>query len=198
MKLPGSNIADIPVPCDLLPSHYSQSSNGYTVLKPFLQEQGRVPDKVFGDGNCLYRALSAQLCGTQDYQLQLSKAIVDFEMKEKTVFHGLHEAINASHFDDHLKKMRNSGVWGTNVEIIAAATLFSVDVYIATDNYKPGKAVWLKYTPNGKIKTMPEVSTNIPFLSEKKGQWIESAHVNNNHFDSIKPIGVKYLSRPVL
>ena len=45
MKLPGSNIADIPVPSDLLPSHYSQSSSGYTVLKPFLQEQGRVPDK---------------------------------------------------------------------------------------------------------------------------------------------------------
>ena len=126
MKLPGSNIADIPVPSDLLPSHYSQSSNGYTVLKPFLQEQGCVPDKVLGDGNCLYRALSVQLCGTQDYQLQLRKAIVDFEVKEKTVFRGLHEAINASHFDDHLKKMRNSGVWGTNVEIIAAVnTVFS-------------------------------------------------------------------------
>ena len=78
MKLPGSNIADIPVPSDLLPSHYSQSSSGYTVLKPFLQEQGRVPDKVLGDGNCLYRALFVQLCGTQDYQLQLRKAIVDF------------------------------------------------------------------------------------------------------------------------
>ena len=83
------------------------------------------------------------------------------------------------------------------MEIIAAATLFSVDVYIATDNYKPGKAVWLKYTPNGKIKTMPEVSTNIPFLSEKKGQWTEIAQVNNNHFDSINPIGVKYLSCPI-
>ena len=48
------------------------------------------------------------------------------------------------------------------------------------------------------IKTMPEVSTNIPFLSEKKGQWMVIAHVNNNHFDSIKPVGVKYLSLPVL
>ena len=84
-----------------------------------------------------------QLRGTQDYQLQLRKAVVDFEVKEKTVFHGLHETINASHFDVHLNKMRNSGAWVLMWRFFAAATLFSVDMYIATDNYKPGKAVWL-------------------------------------------------------
>ena len=74
MQLPGSNIADIPVPNDLFPGpRHSASTSGYTILKPFLQQQGLEPDVVLGDGNCLFRALLVQLCGTQEYQLQLRK-----------------------------------------------------------------------------------------------------------------------------
>lgn len=198
MQLPGSNIADIPVPEDLFPSHYPASTSGYAVLKPFLQQQGREPEKVVGDGNCLFRALSIQLTGTQDYQLQLRKVIVAFESSEKLVFRGLHETINRTRFDDHLRSICKTAVWGTNLEIIAAATLFALDVYVATDGYKPGTAVWLKYTPYARIKTMPQIPTSIPVLPERNGQWIEIVHVNNNHFDAIKPIGVARLCRPVL
>ena len=37
---------------------------------------------------------------------------------------------------------------GTNSEIIVTATLFGVDIYVASDSYRPGKPVWLKYSPN--------------------------------------------------
>ena len=50
-------------------------------------------------------------------------------------------------FVDDFKSISQNGVNGTNVEIIAATTLFKMDVYVATDSYKPGAAVWLKYTP---------------------------------------------------
>lgn len=200
MQLPGSNIADIPVPEDLLPPHYPASPSGYAVLKPFLQQQGREPEKVLGDGNCLFRALSLQLTGTQDYQLQLRKEIASFESSEKLVFRGLHETVNSTRFDDHLRSIRKTAVWGTNLEIIAAATLFALDVYVATDNYKPGTPVWLKYTPYARIKATPQIPTTIPVLPERSGhdQWIEIAHVNNNHFDAVIPLGVERLCRPFL
>ena len=48
------------------------------------------------------------------------------------------------------------------------------------------------------IKTMPQTPTSIPVLPERNGQWIETVHVHNNHFDAIKPIDVARLCCPVL
>ena len=59
----------------------------------------------------------------------------------------MHETINKTQFDDHLRNICKTAVWGTNLEIIAAATLFALDVYVATDSYKSVTAVWPKYTP---------------------------------------------------
>ena len=83
------------------------------------------------------------------------------------MFQGLHETINATKFEDHLRSIHKTAVWGTN---IAAATLFALDVYVATDSYKPGTAVWLKYSPYMRIKTAVQLPTSIPVLSEKKGK----------------------------
>ena len=60
---------------------------------------------VLGDGNHYFHALSIQLCGTQDYQLQLRKTIAAFEKSEKLVFQGLHETINVTKFEDHLRRL---------------------------------------------------------------------------------------------
>ena len=112
---------------------------------------------------------------------------------------GLHQTINTSKFVDHIKSISQNGVRGTNVEIIAATTLFKMDVYVATDSYKPGVAVWLKYTPYLKVKTLPDIlSATIPMLSGRTGKWIEIVHINNNHFDAIKAIKIETLCRPIL
>ena len=86
---------------------------------------------------------------------------------------GLHETINTSKFIDLIKSISQNGVWGTNVEIITAATLFKMGVYVATDSYKPGTALWLKYTPYLKVKTVPDIpAATIPVLSGRSGKWI--------------------------
>lgn len=41
---------------------------------------------------------------------------------------------------------------GTNLEIIVTA-LFGIDIYIATDSYRPGSPTWLKYSPNAQATT---------------------------------------------
>ena len=60
----GSIVADIPVPDDMIPRTSQSPQTGYSALLPFLQKQGRTIDRVLGDSNCLFRALSLQLSGS--------------------------------------------------------------------------------------------------------------------------------------
>ena len=95
---------------------------------------------------------------------------MDFEVNEKTVFHGLHEAINASHFDVHLNKMRNSGAWVLMWRFLQRQHCFQWICTLLQITISQEKQFCCKGMPNGKIKTLPEVPTYIPFLSEKNGQ----------------------------
>ena len=45
------------------------------------------------------------------------------------------------------KNMRKNVVWGTTVEIFAAATLLKTEIYISTRTAKDRAPCWLRYTP---------------------------------------------------
>ncbi len=123
------------------------SRSGYEVLTPFLHNQGREIDRMLGDGNCLFRALSSQHTGTQEHHLELRKAIANFERKNEKIFRPLHSGINRTLFPDHLQNIKKSCVWGTSIEILAFSSLFQVDVFVTSDSYHPGQATWIKYSP---------------------------------------------------
>lgn len=153
IALPGSSVTDIPIPDDMQQKSLGAPKSGYAVLVPFLQQEGRAVDRVLGDGNCLFRSLSLQLTGTQDHHLQLRRLIAEFE-KNNPIFEKLHNTINGTpSFSSHLQNISKTCIWGTNVEIIATASLFQVDVYVATESYHPGRPTWLKYMP----RTAPTV-----------------------------------------
>ena len=130
ISLPGSSVTDIPVPDDMQKKPTGAPKSGYAVLLPFLQKQGRTVERALGDGNCLFRSLSLQLTGTQDHHIKLRKAIAKFEQTEG-VFEKLHKTINRTPFLSHLQKIKKTCVWGTNVEVMATASLFQIDVYVA-------------------------------------------------------------------
>jgi len=52
----------------------------------------------------------------------------------------------------HSKNIKKQYIWG----IIAAATLFQTDVYVATDSYQPGSVTWLLYTPKPVSHTLEQ------------------------------------------
>ena len=128
----------------MVPKKPGSIPTGYSVLLPFLREQGWVPDRVLRDGNCLFHALSLQLTGVQDHYMGLRRIIAQCESKIK----GIHATINRTLFAEHLKNIRKTCTWGTNLEIIATSTLFGIDIYVASASYRPGKPMWLKYSPN--------------------------------------------------
>ena len=182
VALPGSSATDIPIPDDMQQKPPGAPKSGYAVLGPFLHPQGRAVDRVVGDGNCLFRSLSLQLTGTQDHHLQLRIAIAEFE-KSNQIFEQLNTAINKTPFTSHLKNIKKTCIWGTTVEILAAASLFQVDVYVATDSYHPGRPRWLKYMPKTASTSLDatvytsQLDTHLDAARIRRG-WIEIVHVS--------------------
>lgn len=160
------NIPDVPIPDDMLPKPPSAPPTDYAVLKPFLRQQGREPDRVLGDGNCLFRALSLALTGEQGHHVELRKILAEFETSNVATFEGVQTAINSTRkqravpFSDYVRNIKKVGVWGTNLEIIAAASLFQIDIYLATETYHIGIPWWLLYPPKPVAILSTEISSN--------------------------------------
>ena len=56
-------------------------------------------------------------------------------------------------FEDYIKGIKQNSVWGTTVEITAAATMLQVDVYEATDSLVLGRPRWTKFSPRLELQT---------------------------------------------
>ena len=203
LKPPGLNVPDIIIPDDMI-SNTSASvvPTGYSLLKPFLNEQQRKACRVLGDGNCLFRALSKALSGVEDYHTHLRKAIAEFEETNQTLFEPIHKTISGTAFNSHVKNIKRLYTWGTTTEITAAATLFQLEIYLATDNYKPGVPTWLLYSPKpASLLTSGRVAILSKYSIEDiqhRCQWIELTHVSSIHFGCIEPLAAHQLSRPIL
>ncbi|KAK9328210.1 NADP-dependent oxidoreductase domain-containing protein [Lipomyces starkeyi] len=124
---------------------------------PLLASQGLYASAITGDGNCLFRALSDQLYGSPESHTHLRTEVVQFLRDNKTQFisflpaagayHGssgvsrksARRAVNGSSSDrqptekkweSYLETMSKDGVYGDNLEIVAFAKRFNVDVKI--------------------------------------------------------------------
>ncbi|KAF8312335.1 cysteine proteinase [Clavulina sp. PMI_390] len=74
---------------------------------------------TLGDGNCLFRALSDQLYGTEVYHLNLRTEITTWMAKYPERYEGFVEDDRS--FEDHLRCMRQPGTYGGHLEISAFA-----------------------------------------------------------------------------
>ena len=120
----------------------------------------------------------------------LRKTIAEFEASNTTTFQPLHIAINQTTlFPDHLQNIRKLSVWGTNLEILAATSLFQLDVYLATETYHLGVPTWLLYPPKPMFTlSKRELKDRLDDKVNVTGGWIELLHVSNSRFDNIKPL----------
>ena len=112
-------------------------------MEPFLRQTNRKVDKVLGDGNCLFRAFAKQTTGRSEDHACLRNLLIKFEEMNPDIFRPLVSTIDPpTTFENHLKQ---NSVWGTTIEIFAAATMFGVDVYEATDSL--GAPRWMVFRP---------------------------------------------------
>lgn len=78
---------------------------------------------IESDGNCLFRAFSHQIYGTEDHHRYIRMRTMDYCEKEKTFFnHFIPEEYPS--IEDYIRHRRQDGVWGDNLEIQILTELY--------------------------------------------------------------------------
>jgi hypothetical protein len=142
---------------------------------------------IIGDGNCLFRALSLALTGSQS-QHALVRSYVVNHMMEASVqqsmqsMQGLFARRNDSSltgFHNYLLEMQKPGTWGTEQEIISAAHLFNCSIVCYSQYGTCGQFCLQHFSPH--FVTTP-VCTDICshhtlYLVNRSGSHYETATV---------------------
>ena len=109
--------------------------------------------EIRGDGNCLFRALAHCIYGTEEVHMKMRQLLVDFAKDNTEV---LSPYVLSGTIDSHLAHMKYDRIWGTQVELKAAASLFQMDLYVFTncigrlagsDSTGSEEYQWMKYSP---------------------------------------------------
>ena len=120
--------------------HTHRQINGVNSVNSAPSVLGRPTEfhAVKGDGNCFFRALAYVICGNEDYHEQLRHLLVSFEDKPQV------KCLRDKH-------MSNDGVWATENEIMNAAILLNISIFVYS---KYGsKFDWLEFKPLAKQRT---------------------------------------------
>lgn len=97
---------------------------------------------VEADGNCQFRALSAQLYGDEGHHAAL-RARVAAQLRERRERYEnfVHES-----YDQYVDRMSRNGEWGDNVTLQAASDVLGCEIHVLTD--QPGSGC-LELSPEG-------------------------------------------------
>ena len=116
-----------------------------------------IRDRVQGDGNCLFRAFSKEVTGTESNHRAVRQAILNFMTHKDNAYSFCNDCFAgdtlAANLYEPIESMTNyikeKGLdqrgWGTDREIRAFATLCQIDVCTYSDN--GSSRAWLKFFP---------------------------------------------------
>ncbi|CAI0442679.1 unnamed protein product, partial [Linum tenue] len=130
-----------------------------------------IENKVQGDGNCQFRALSDQLYRSTEHHKVVRQQVVD----QLRSCPEMYEGYVPMPYSDYLNNMCKPGEWGDHVTLQAAADSYGVKIFVLTS---------FKDTCYIEIAPHVEKSKRIIFLSF----WAEV------HYNSIYPEGESFLA----
>jgi len=81
-----------------------------------------------GDGNCLFRSISDQLCGDSSQYARIRSEVIEHMEKHREWF-SLYIEDDEDH-DEYFSRMGTPGEWGGNLELVAAAEKYQVKVIV--------------------------------------------------------------------
>ena len=105
-------------------------------LKLQLNRYGLDIKEIKGDGNCLFRAISDQVSGTEDMHTALRSLSVEFMRSHSEDFQPFIE--DDADFQGYLTKMSSLGAWGGNLELQALSMELQVNINI----HRLNEPVW--------------------------------------------------------
>ena len=111
-------------------SHYGDPRHNWPIKSSTLQV---VP--IYGDGNCLFRALAWwRYAGKDDQYKKVRKEVVDWVAKNTDAplsYPGDSRMLDEVLDEDWVNEMKKDGVYGDDVVIRGAATLYGVNIFMA-------------------------------------------------------------------
>ena len=145
------------------------------------------------DGNCLYRAISKILCGKQKYHPQVRTFLADFVEWNSCLFKN---HFNGETSTAYCRRIRRNGEWGSQIELIAVATILQVPVFLFSQQ-EDGTRKWIRYEPKNtddvnmdfhpRLEQLREIIIPLSFRIEL------CQSPNRSHFDricSLNPLSV--------
>ena len=94
--------------------------------------------KMEGDGNCMFRAVSDQVYGNEDFHNIIREKCMDYLLIEREFFSQFVEGGDKK-FDNYINMKRKFGVWGDDVELQAISELYNRPIEIYSGSNKPLK-----------------------------------------------------------
>ena len=169
----------------------------------FLFQGFRTVKHIKKDGNCLFRAVAFHTLGDEEKHDDIRTLLVRFENLNKALFESRFiPSGNTTSFHDHLKHQLWPGVWGTQVELMATATLFQVPVYGCYTNLSGTKYHWEAIKPIATPANLrvPEIVEEDPVANMHTPHHFELLYWELTHFDCIvsQPDNSLCTSFPVL
>lgn len=129
---------------------------------------------IDGDGNCLFRALSMWIYGSQEGHNQLRKTILAYAKEHKAF---TLTKLGETNFQTWIKKMEKDGSWGDSVVLDLVAKCYDVIILVVSYKMVENLVEHVEYFPDHRIKNAVQELTPVYFL------------ININfHFELLTPI----------
>jgi len=166
-----------------------QDYNMLSIVKlcdEILPGQKRKVVKVKQDGNCFYSALSFQLFGTQNEHGSVRLVINRIIFRNKNIFRPFFiPTSNIKTVEDLCDQNWKSGVWATQVEVIAAATIFHVPIYFISPSI--GEMKWNVIHPlnNTSIRYPDFPDVDVEEDNFLRPSHFELLYYHNYHYDAV-------------
>ena len=131
--------------------------------------------EVNSDGNCMFRAVSDQVYGKDDYYGLLREKCMDYIVILRSFF----EPFIEDDFDSYIREKRKNQTWGDDIELEALSEIYNRPIEI----YK-GSNIPLKTFHENKYFSDDEEYKNNNFSLTP----IRLSYHNKNHYNSIIPL----------
>ena len=142
--------------------------------------------RVLGDSNCMFRSLSHQIYGTEDEHQSIRLTLQQVLEENLDTYEKFWIQTDVS-FPLHVQKLKNQGVWGTHVELLAASDYYQIPVCIYTvrglsENLTCTWHMFNSQPSRCSLSTSLHANLPLPFTQDH----IELAH-STDHYDSVVP-----------
>lgn len=120
-----------------------------------LKDKGLQVIEIEGDGNCLFRSISHQLFGVEDYHEDLRAQCVEHMIFHKNRF----SMFCFEDFDEHMKEMAKVGIWGDDLEIRALEEIIDRNIRIySSDSKEMGTPINNNFEEEDLLKGSPPIT----------------------------------------